>query len=176
VRANSRRKREPAFPLQWRVAALERWRSMSPPARDQLRIDPIDFQGLRNYSAPKSLKNVPKSLADVDLNRFETYQKLNVPLHERARLAGIAVDPVFDSRVRGHHVPRAVAAVCVIFCSFWHAVQHHPELIERTWAAWCRQATLLLLALCQPAHRLFRVFSDRTTNLNQAGTDKGGTG
>jgi Fe-S cluster assembly protein SufB len=131
VRAISRRKREPAFLLQWRLAALERWRSMSPPAWGQLRIDPIDFQALCYYSAPKSLETGPKSLADVDPKLLETYEKLGVPLHERARLAGVAVDAVFDSVSVGTTFREQLASAGVIFCSFAHAVQHHPALIER---------------------------------------------
>jgi Fe-S cluster assembly protein SufB len=131
VRAISRKKREPDFLLQWRLAAFERWRAMAPPDWAQLRMEPVDFQALSYYSAPKSLKDGPKSLADVDPQLLETYEKLGVPLHERARLAGVAVDAVFDSVSVGTTFREQLAAVGVIFCSFSHAVQHHPELIER---------------------------------------------
>jgi hypothetical protein len=131
IRAISRKKREPAFLLQWRLAAFERWRSMAPPDWAQLRMEPVDFQALSYYSAPKSLKNAPKSLDEVDPQLLETYEKLGVPLHERARLAGVAVDAVFDSVSVGTTFREQLAAVGVIFCSFSHAVQHHPELIER---------------------------------------------
>ncbi len=131
VRAISLRKREPAFLLQWRLKALERWMAMTPPNWGQLRIDPIDFQALCYYSAPKSMKDGPKSLADVDPKLLETYEKLNVPLHERARLAGVAVDAVFDSVSVGTTFREQLANVGVIFCSFSHAVEHHPALIER---------------------------------------------
>jgi hypothetical protein len=98
VRAISRRKREPEFLLKLAPGgAFERWRTLTPPRWGRLRIDPIDFQALSYYSAPKSLKDGPKSLADVDPKLLETYEKLGVPLHERARLAGVAVDAVFDS-------------------------------------------------------------------------------
>ena len=131
VRAISLRKREPAFLLQWRLKAFERWLSMPTPNWGQLRIDPIDFQALCYYSAPKSLKDGPKSLADVDPKLLETYEKLNIPLHERARLAGVAVDAVFDSVSVGTTFREQLAKVGVIFCSFSHAVQNHPALIER---------------------------------------------
>ncbi len=131
VRAISLRKREPAFLLQWRLAAFERWRTMAPPTWGQLRIEPPDFQALCYYSAPKSLQDGPKSLADVDPKLLETYEKLGVPLHERARLAGVAVDAVFDSVSVGTTFREQLASVGVIFCSFSHAVQNHPELIER---------------------------------------------
>ncbi|MEJ8838718.1 Fe-S cluster assembly protein SufB [Ramlibacter sp. AN1133] len=131
VREISRRKREPEFLLRWRLAAFERWLSMSPPDWAQLRMQPPDFQALCYYSAPKSMKDGPRSLADVDPKLLETYEKLNVPLHERARLAGVAVDAVFDSVSVGTTFREQLAQVGVIFCSFSHAVEHHPELIER---------------------------------------------
>lgn len=131
VREISRRKREPAFLLKWRLAAFERWLAMSPPDWGKLRIAPIDFQAQSYYSAPKSLKDQPKSLDEVDPKLLETYEKLNVPLHERARLAGVAVDAVFDSVSVGTTFREQLAAAGVIFCSFSHAVEHHPELIER---------------------------------------------
>ncbi|HEY0855988.1 MAG TPA: Fe-S cluster assembly protein SufB [Albitalea sp.] len=131
IRAISKRKREPQFLLERRLAAFERWQTMTPPDWGQLRINPIDFQALCYYSAPKSLQDGPKSLADVDPKLLETYEKLNVPLHERARLAGVAVDAVFDSVSVGTTFREQLAAVGVIFCSFSHAVQNHPELIER---------------------------------------------
>lgn len=131
VRAISRRKREPDFLLQWRLAALEHWHSMAHPQWGQLRIEPVDFQALSYYSAPKSHKDGLKSLAEVDPKLLETYEKLGVPLHERARLAGVAVDAVFDSVSVGTTFREQLEAVGVLFCSFSHAVEHHPELIER---------------------------------------------
>jgi hypothetical protein len=111
--------------------ALAHWRTLTPPRWGRLRVDPIDFQALSYYAAPKSLKDGPKSLAEVDPKLLETYEKLGVPLHERARLAGVAVDAVFDSVSVGTTFREQLAAVGVIFCSFSHAVEHHPELIER---------------------------------------------
>ena len=131
IRAISRKKHEPAFLLQWRLAAFERWHSMEPPDWAHLRMAPVDFQALSYYSAPKSLKNAPKSLDEVDPQLLETYEKLGVPLHERARLAGVAVDAVFDSVSVGTTFREQLAEVGVIFCSFSHAVEHHPALIER---------------------------------------------
>ena len=131
IRAISRKKREPRFLLDWRLAAFERWRGMEPPDWARLKIEPIDFQALSYYSAPKSLQNAPKSLDEVDPKLLETYEKLNVPLHERARLAGVAVDAVFDSVSVGTTFREQLARVGVIFCSFSHAVEHHPELVEK---------------------------------------------
>ena len=131
VRAISRRKREPEFLLKRRLEALAHWQTMPQPEWGRLRIAPIDFQAICYYSAPKSLKDAPKSLADVDPKLLETYEKLNVPLHERARLAGVAVDAVFDSVSVGTTFREELAKAGVIFCSFSHAVQNHPELVER---------------------------------------------
>ena len=131
IREISRRKREPEFLLKRRLAALEQWMSMPHPDWAKLRIEPIDFQALSYYSAPKSLADGPKDLSEVDPKLLETYEKLNIPLHERARLAGVAVDAVFDSVSVGTTFREQLAAVGVIFCSFSHAVENHPELVER---------------------------------------------
>jgi Fe-S cluster assembly protein SufB len=131
IREISRRKREPAFLLRWRLAAFERWTKMALPDWAHLRMEPVDFQALSYYSAPKSLKDGPRSLDEVDPKLLETYEKLNVPLHERARLAGVAVDAVFDSVSVGTTFREQLAEVGVIFCSFSHAVENHPELIEK---------------------------------------------
>ncbi len=131
IRAISRKKHEPEFLLKWRLAAFERWRSMDLPDWAYLRMSPIDFQAISYYSAPKSMKDKPKSLDEVDPKLLETYEKLGVPLHERAKLAGVAVDAVFDSVSVGTTFRKQLADVGVIFCSFSHAVQNHPELVEK---------------------------------------------
>ncbi|MBC5784699.1 Fe-S cluster assembly protein SufB [Ramlibacter sp. USB13] len=131
VREISRRKREPGFLLRWRLAAFARWQQMAHPDWGKLRLEPPDFQALSYYSAPKSLKDGPRSLEEVDPKLLETYEKLNVPLHERARLAGVAVDAVFDSVSVGTTFREQLAEAGVIFCSFSHAVANHPELVER---------------------------------------------
>jgi Fe-S cluster assembly protein SufB len=97
IRLISARKREPAFMLDWRLESYRRWLTMSPPTWAQVRFPPIDFQDIVYYSAPKSRKDGPKSLDEVDPALLRTFDKLGVPLHERARLAGVAVDAVFDS-------------------------------------------------------------------------------
>ena len=131
IRAISRIKKEPEFLLNWRLAALKRWQGMELPEWARLQISPIDLQALSYYSAPKSLKDRPKSLDEVDPKLLETYEKLGVPLHERAKLAGVAVDAVFDSVSVGTTFRKQLADVGVIFCSFSHAVHTHPELIEK---------------------------------------------
>src|SRR3990167_10101436 len=97
IRAISRIKKEPEFMLAWRLKAYRTWCDMAPPHWAKLRIAPIDYQQICYYSAPKDRKDAPKSLDEVDPKLLETYEKLGVPLHERARLAGVAVDAVFDS-------------------------------------------------------------------------------
>ena len=131
VREISRRKGEPEFLLRWRLAAYEKWRQMDPPEWARLEIAPIDLQSLSYYSAPKSMANAPKSLDEVDPKLLETYEKLGVPLHERAKLAGVAVDAVFDSVSVGTSFREQLAGVGVIFCSISDAVREHPEIVER---------------------------------------------
>ena len=92
---------------------------------------PIDFQAISYYSAPKQSKDGPKSLAEVDPKLLETYDKLGIPLHERARLAGVAVDAVFDSVSVATTFKERLAEAGVIFCPFSEAVQNHPALVEK---------------------------------------------
>ncbi len=131
IRAISRRKQEPEFLLQRRLRAFQHWLTLSPPTWAHLQIAPIDFQAISYYSAPKSQQDGPQSLDEVDPKLLETYEKLGVPLHERARLAGVAVDAVFDSVSVGTTFREQLAQAGVIFCSFSHAVQHHAELVEQ---------------------------------------------
>jgi Fe-S cluster assembly protein SufB len=131
IRLISAKKAEPAFMLEWRLKAFRRWSRMTEPAWAQVRYPPIDFQAISYYSAPKQSKDGPKSLADVDPKLLETYDKLGIPLHERARLAGVAVDAVFDSVSVATTFKERLTEAGVIFCPFSEAVQKHPELIER---------------------------------------------
>src|SRR5690606_11138540 len=96
-----------------------------------LRIAPIDYQAISYYSAPKARTDAPKCLDEVDPKLLETYEKLGNPMHERARLAGVAVDAVFDSVSVATTFKERLAAAGMIFCSFSEAVQNHPELVER---------------------------------------------
>jgi Fe-S cluster assembly protein SufB len=131
VRLISRKKREPQFLLDWRLRALAHWRTMREPRWAHVHHPPIDFNAISYYSAPKAQTDGPKSLADVDPKLLETYDKLGVPLHERARLAGVAVDAVFDSVSVATTFKERLAAAGVIFCPFSEAVLEHPELVER---------------------------------------------
>ncbi|HLU61690.1 MAG TPA: Fe-S cluster assembly protein SufB [Gammaproteobacteria bacterium] len=131
IRLISRKKKEPAFMLEWRLQAYRHWLSMREPDWAHLRIAPIDYQAISYYSAPRTSKNAPKSLDEVDPKLLETYEKLGVPLHERARLAGVAVDAVFDSVSVATTFREKLAEAGVIFCSFSEAVRDYPELVEK---------------------------------------------
>jgi len=131
VRMISRKKNEPAFLTEWRLKALRHWLTMPEPNWAHVNIAPIDYQAMSYYSAPKNKTDGPKSLAEVDPKLLETYEKLGVPLHERARLAGVAVDAVFDSVSVATTFKDRLAAAGVVFCPFSEAVQTHPHLIEQ---------------------------------------------
>jgi Fe-S cluster assembly protein SufB len=131
IRQISAKKGEPAFMLDWRLRAYRRWTRMTEPAWAQVRYPPIDFQAISYFSSPKQRADAPKSLAEVDPKLLETYDKLGVPLHERARLAGVAVDAVFDSVSVATTFKERLASAGVIFCPFSEAVQKHPDLVER---------------------------------------------
>src|SRR6188508_2324091 len=131
IRFISVKKGEPAFMLDWRLKAYRRWTRMDVPTWAQVHYPPIDFQAISYYSAPKQKTDGPKSLADVDPKLLETYDKLGIPLHERARLAGVAVDAVFDSVSVATTFRERLAKAGVLFCSFSEAVREHPEIVER---------------------------------------------
>ncbi len=131
IRLISAKKGEPAFMLDWRLKAFRRWSRMTEPAWAQVHYPPIDFQAISYYSAPKQKKDGPKSLAEVDPKLLETYDKLGIPLHERAKLAGVAVDAVFDSVSVATTFKERLAEAGVIFCPFSEAVKNHPALVEQ---------------------------------------------
>ena len=130
IRFISAKKREPAFLLEWRLKSFRHWLTRREPAWAKLHHPPIDYQGISYYSAPRSRGDGPRSIEDVDPKLLETYDKLGIPLHERARLAGVAVDAVFDSVSVTTTFQEKLAKAGVIFCSFSEAVQKHPALIE----------------------------------------------
>lgn len=131
IRFISAKKKEPAFLLNWRLKAFQEWQKMKEPHWFCGHYDPIDYQKMSYYSAPKSLKDRPKSLDEVDPVLLETYEKLGIPLHERAALAGVAVDAVFDSVSIGTTFRETLKKAGVIFCSFSEAVTDYPELVEK---------------------------------------------
>ena len=127
IRFISAKKDEPSWMTDWRLAAYRHWLTMAEPHWAKLQIAPIDLQALSYYAAPK---NRPKSLAEVDPKLLEAYDKLGVPLHERAKLAGVAVDAVFDSVSVGTTFRKELAEAGVIFCSMSEAVREYPDLVR----------------------------------------------
>lgn len=130
IRAISKRKNEPAFMLEWRLKAYAQWLTLKEPHWAYLNYTPVDYQSISYYSAPK-VKESPKSLEEVDPKLIETYKKLGIPLHEQERLAGVAVDAVFDSVSVATTFKDKLAAAGVIFCSMSEALQHHAELVQK---------------------------------------------
>jgi Fe-S cluster assembly protein SufB len=131
IRQLSQKKNEPAFMLEWRLKAYRHWLTMPVPEWAHLHYAPIDYQNIVYYSAPKSNKDAPKSLAEVDPAILETYKKLGIPLHEQGRLAGVAVDAVFDSVSVATTFKEKLGEAGVIFCSFSEAVLRYPDLIQK---------------------------------------------
>ena len=131
VRAISRRKNEPEFMLEWRLQAFRHWQTMQEPEWAHVHYPPIDYQAISYFSAPKSDADRPKSLDEVDPKLLETYDKLGIPLHERARLAGVAVDAVFDSVSVATTFKEKLTEAGVIFCPFSEAVENHPDLVRK---------------------------------------------
>lgn len=131
VRLISAKKNEPSFLLEWRLKAYRHWLTMPLPHWAHVHFPKIDYQAISYYSAPKSKNDGPKSLDEVDPKLLETYDKLGIPLHERAWLAGVAVDAVFDSVSVATTFKEKLAEAGVIFCSFSEAVHQYPELIAK---------------------------------------------
>src|SRR6201995_898077 len=131
VAAISKKKHEPKFLLDWRLKAFRHWQTMQEPTWAHVHYKRIDYQDISYYSAPRAPKDAPKSLDEVDPKLLATYEKLGIPLHERARLAGVAVDAVFDSVSVATTFKEKLSKAGVIFCSFSDAVHKHPELVER---------------------------------------------
>jgi Fe-S cluster assembly protein SufB len=131
VRAISARKKEPEFLLEWRLKAYRHWLTMQEPEWAHVHYPPMDYQAISYFSAPKSESDKPQSLDEVDPKLLETYEKLGIPLHERARLAGVAVDAVFDSVSVATTFKDKLHEAGVIFCSFSEAAIKHPELVRK---------------------------------------------
>ncbi len=127
----SNKKGEPAWMLEWRLDAYRKWLKMTPPSWAHLDYPPIDYQAISYFSAPKRDEDRPQSLDEVDPKLLETYEKLGIPLHERAALAGVAVDAVFDSVSVTTTFKEKLGEAGVIFCSISEAVRDYPELIKQ---------------------------------------------
>ncbi|AXA35256.1 MAG: Fe-S cluster assembly protein SufB [Candidatus Hydrogenedentota bacterium] len=131
IRMISERKNEPEFLLEWRLKAYRHWLTMTEPHWANVKYPPIDYQDIYYYAAPKSIKERPKSLDEVDPELLRTYEKLGIPLREQEILAGVAVDAVFDSVSVATTFKEKLAELGIIFCSFSEAVQEHPELVKK---------------------------------------------
>jgi Fe-S cluster assembly protein SufB len=131
IRMISSRKKEPEWLLEWRLKAYRHWLTMKEPRWANVHYPPIDYQDIYYFAAPKSLKERPKSLDEVDPELIRTYEKLGIPLREQEVLAGVAVDAVFDSVSVATTFKEKLKELGVIFCSFSEAVQEHPELVRK---------------------------------------------
>jgi Fe-S cluster assembly protein SufB len=131
IRLISARKSEPQFMLEWRLKAYRQWLRMKEPTWANVHYPPIDYQQIIYYSAPKTNKDGPKSLDEVDPELLATYEKLGIPLRERELLAGVAVDAVFDSVSVATTFKEKLSELGIIFCSFSEAVQNHSELVQK---------------------------------------------
>jgi Fe-S cluster assembly protein SufB len=131
IRFLSKKKEEPEWMLEWRLKAYRYWLDMKDPEWANVHFPPIDYQAISYYSAPRRKGEGPQSLDDVDPKLLETYEKLGIPLQERALLAGVAVDAVFDSVSVATTFKDKLADMGIIFCSFSEAVREHPELVKK---------------------------------------------
>ena len=131
IRLISAKKGEPRFMLEWRLRAYGHWQTMKEPTWGNIHYPPIDYQKIVYFSSPKSATGGPKSLSDVDPKLLDTYQKLGIPLQEQQKLAGVAVDAVFDSVSVATTFGKRLGDLGILFCSFSEAVREHPELIEK---------------------------------------------
>ncbi|MEO8921983.1 MAG: Fe-S cluster assembly protein SufB, partial [Caldimonas sp.] len=130
IRLISAKKREPEWLLEFRLKAFRHWLTMTPPAWANVRYPKIDFQAISYYSAPRPKPKLA-SMDEVDPELLRTFEKLGVPMHERATLANVAVDVIFDSVSVATTYKARLAEVGIIFGSISEAVQSHPELVRK---------------------------------------------
>ena len=130
IRRLSAVKNEPDFMLEYRLQAFRHWQTMPSPDWAQLNIEPIDYQSISYYSAPKRKEDGPKSLDEIDPEVLAAYKKLGIPLDEQEKLAGIAVDAVFDSVSVATTFKGKLKEAGVIFCPISEALRDHPDLIK----------------------------------------------
>jgi len=135
VKLISEKKGEPKWLLEWRLRAFKHWMKLNNESKEpkwaKVQYSPIDFQDIYYYAAPKSMTETPKSLDDVDPEMLEAFEKLGIPINEREKLAGVAVDAVFDSVSVANTLDDQLKEMGIIFCSFNDAVKNHPELIKK---------------------------------------------
>ena len=130
VRLISAKKNEPSFMLEFRLKAFRHWQTMAEPHWANVDYPKLDYQDIIYYSAPKVAEK-KKSLDEVDPELLKTFEKLGVPMNERAALAGVAVDVIFDSVSVATTYKQKLADVGIIFCSISEAVREHPELVRK---------------------------------------------
>ncbi len=131
IRLISAKKEEPEWLLEWRLTAYRHWLTMEKPEWARVHYPPIDYQAISYYAAPKTNKDGPKSLDEIDPEIRRTYERLGIPLVEQEILAGVAVDAVFDSVSVATSFKEKLAEKGIIFCSFSEAVREHPELVRQ---------------------------------------------
>jgi len=135
IRLISTKKNEPEFMLEWRLSAYRYWLTLeasgAEPTWANIHYPPIDYQKIVYYSAPKTKKDGPKSLDEVDPELLKTYEKLGIPLREREILSGVAIDAVFDSVSVATTFREKLGELGIIFCSFSEAVQEHSDLVKK---------------------------------------------
>ena len=131
IRIISHHKKEPEFMLEFRLDAYRRWLKMKEPHWPEAEYAPIDYQNVIYYAEPKQATEKPKSLDEVDPELLRTFEKLGISLMEQKKLAGVAVDAIFDSVSVGTTFKGKLKEAGVIFCSFSEAVQEYPELIKK---------------------------------------------
>src|ERR687889_1146231 len=130
VRLISEKKNEPEWLLEWRLKAYRVWLTMKEPTWQNVKYDPINYQDISYYSAPKK-KKVLNSLDEVDPEVKRTFDKLGIPLEEQKMLAGVAVDAVFDTVSVATTFREKIASVGIIFMSFSEAVREYPQLVRK---------------------------------------------
>jgi Fe-S cluster assembly protein SufB len=130
IRLISEKKNEPDFMLQWRLKAFRQWQKMTEPRWPNVKYQPVDYQDIVYYSAPKKMKKLD-SLDEVDPELLKTYAKLGIPLDEQKMMTGVAVDAVFDSVSVATTFKDKLSELGIIFCPFSEAVQNHPDLVQK---------------------------------------------
>jgi Fe-S cluster assembly protein SufB len=129
IRLISAKKGEPDWMLEWRLKAYRQWVRMSEPHWSNVKYGPIDYQAISYYAAPKRAPEL-KNLSEVDPKLIETFEKLGIPIEEQKRLAGVAVDAVFDSVSVATTFRQELAKAGVIFCPISEAIREHPALVR----------------------------------------------
>jgi Fe-S cluster assembly protein SufB len=130
IRFISAKKNEPTWMTEWRLDAYYKWLTMKEPNWQNVRYNPVDYQEIKYYSAPKQKPKV-NSLDEIDPEILKTFEKLGISLDEQKRLTGVAVDAVIDSVSVATTFKSKLAELGIIFCSISEAIQEHPDLVKK---------------------------------------------